>query len=73
VCLGGKDRGHAIRRFHAKRQEQHPYARPVFPGAHGLWLVQQQAAPPFGYVTAFSSAGRWVFDDYAQCRDDGGR
>ena len=45
----------------------------MFPGAHGLWLVQQQPAPPLGYVTTRSSTGRWVFDVYAHCRDDGGR
>jgi len=62
-----------MRSILAKRREQHPYARPVFPGAHGLWLVQQQPAPPLGYVTTRSSMGRWVFDVYAHCRDDGGR
>jgi len=45
----------------------------VFPGALGLWLVQQQPAPPRGYVTTRSSTGRWVVDVYAHCRDNCGR
>jgi len=62
-----------MRSILAKGREQHPYVRPVFPGAHGLWLVQQQQpAPPLGYVTTRSSTGRWVFDVSAHCCDDGG-
>jgi hypothetical protein len=61
-----------MRSILAKRREQHPYARPVFPEAHGLWLVQQQPAPPLGYVTTRRPTGRRVFDAYAHCRDDDG-
>lgn len=61
-----------MRSILAKRREQHPDARPVFPGAHGLWLVQQQPAPPLGYVTTRRSTGRRVFDVHALCDDDDG-
>jgi len=56
-----------------QRPHEHPHAHPPFPGARGLWLVQQAPAPPLGYVTTRSHVGRWVFDAYAHCRDDGGR
>jgi len=62
-----------MRRILAKQPHEHPHALPVFPGAQGLWLVRQGAAPPLGYVTSRSAVGRWVFDAYAHCRDDGGR
>jgi len=56
-----------------QRPHEHPYAHPPFLGAQGLWLVQRVPAPPLGYVTMRSTVGRWVFDAYAHCRDEGGR
>ncbi|MFJ2355621.1 hypothetical protein [Frigoribacterium sp. NPDC087798] len=45
----------------------------MFPKSYGLWLVQQQPAPPLRYITTRSSMGRWVFDVYAHYRNEGGR
>lgn len=62
-----------MRSMLAKRQEQHPHACPMLPGAHGLWLVQQQPASPLAHVTTRSSMGRSMYDVHAHCRDNGGR
>lgn len=56
-----------------RRPHEHPHAHAPFQGAQGLWLVQRTPAPPLGDVTMRSTVGRWVFDAYAHCRDDGGR
>lgn len=71
--VGVKGSGDAMRRILTQPRHEHPFALPVFPGSHGLWLVQQRPAPPLGYITTRSVMGRWVFDVYAYCRDDGGR
>ena len=62
-----------MRCLFAERREPRPYAQPVFPGSHRLWLVQRQPAPPLRYVTTRGPTGRWVFDVYEHRRDDGGR
>ena len=62
-----------MRKALARPPHEHPYALPVFPGSHGLWLVQQRPAPPLGYVTTRNVLGGWVFDVCAHCRDATGR
>lgn len=68
--VGVQGLGDTMRSILEKRREHHSNARPVFPGSHGLWLLQQQPAPPLGHITTRSSTGRWVFDVCAHCRDD---
>lgn len=70
--VGVQGTGDAMRAILSRRLPEHPYAQPVAPGAHGLWLIQVGGAAPSGYVTTRSKLGGWVYDVYAHCRDDNG-